>query len=150
MGQRSEPLPEEIDALLDGFAGDFPSRPQTGIMWAALRSCYATESDAVEAERRSPGIILPYMNRPGNIVGSFAVLVDKLGDEQAARALCQQNPAVLGTSPKGLAECSAADIRSAAAFREAVDRLPLGLRFWASAFAAVVVLGVLLALLEPS
>ena len=74
--RRSKPVPAEVEALL---ATDFPSKAQVGIMWAALRDCYASEAEAIAAARRYPSLVLPYMNTPSNIAGCYGVLVGLLG-----------------------------------------------------------------------
>ena len=145
--RRSKPVPAEVDSLL---AADFPSRPQVGIMWAALRECYATDDDAIAAAKRYPSLVLPYMNSPSNIAGCYSVLVDLLGRE-GARGVCIQNPAVLGNDPSSLQRCTAKDIQDSADLREFIDlRLPFGLRFWAGAFAAAAVAGIAAALSAPA
>ena len=145
--RRSKTVPPVVDLLL---AADFPSRPQVGIMWAALRECYATDADAIAAAKRYPSLVLPYMNSPSNIAGCFSVLSDLLG-EPAARGVCIQNPAVLRNDPSSLQRCTAKDIQDSAALREFIDlRLLFGLRFWAGAFAAAAVAGIAAALSAPA
>lgn len=104
------PLPAEVDELLS----EDTSRENTELLWAAFRECFATEADAVAAARRNTGTILPYLNVPSNIRGSFGVLVDLLGDEAAARDVCAKNPGVLQCRPASLARESAESIVRAA------------------------------------
>lgn len=139
MKRKSKRVPAEVDALL---AADFPSRGQVPIMWATLLECYATEAEAIAAAKRYPSLVLPYMNSPGNIAGSFKVLIEKVGRE-SAREICVKNPGVLGNDPVKLELCSAKDIEDSADLREWIDtKLPFGLRFWAGAFAAAAVGGI--------
>ena len=127
------------------LAPDFPSRDRVGIMWAALRECYATEAEAIEAARRYPSLVLPYMNTPGNIVGCYDVLVELLG-VSGAREVAVKNPAVLGNNPASLRRCTAKDVRATAELREFLDtKLPFGLRAWTRAFVLLVAVGIALA-----
>ena len=91
-------LPDEVDALLS----DDTSRANTEALWAALRSCFATEQEAIAAASRNTGTILPYLNSPTNIYGNYDVLVDMLGRE-GARDVCTKNPGILQCNPKILA-----------------------------------------------
>ena len=145
MTRRGKRVPDEVDALL---AADFPSRDQVPIMWAALSECYASDAEAIAAAKRYPALVLPYMNSPGNILGSFKVLCELLGRD-GAREVCIKNPGVLGNDPVKLSLCSAKDIQDSAAVREWIDtKLPFGLRFWAGAFAASAVGGIALKLAQ--
>ena len=72
-------LPSEVDSLL---SEDTP-REQVEILWAALRSCFGSEAEAIAAASRNTGTILPYLNAPSNIYGSYKVLVDMLGRDGA-------------------------------------------------------------------
>ena len=101
-------LPAEVDELLSEDTDRIGVRK----LWCALRKCYATEEEAVAAVKRNTGTILPYLNAPSNIYGSYEVLVDLLGDE--ADAVVRKNPGVLQCNPKALARESADSIRSAA------------------------------------
>lgn len=86
-------------------------------MWNLLLKCYATEAEAITAAKRTTSLILPYMNSPTNIAGSYDVLVELLGEE-AARDVCIRNPAVLGNDPAALRGCSAKDIQDSARLKE--------------------------------
>lgn len=98
MKSKRMPLPAEVDVLL---ASD-TSRGETQALWAALRSCFTTEAEAIAAAKRNTGTILPYLNAPSNIYGSFAVLVDLLGKD-GARDVCTKNPGILQCNPATLA-----------------------------------------------
>ena len=79
MTAKGLPLPSEVESKLS----DDTSRELTEKMWAALRGCYDTEAEAISAAERSMSTVLPYLNRPSNIVGSYRVLCDKLGADGA-------------------------------------------------------------------
>lgn len=106
---KSLPLPAELDALLSADT----DRDNTRQMWAAFRSCYASESEAIQAAKRNTGTILPYLNSPGNIYGSYAYIVEELG-LAGAREVCKQNPGVLQCDPRAIRQSSGEDIRKAA------------------------------------
>jgi len=102
-------LPAEVDELLSTDT----DRQNTKALWAALRSCFKTEEEAVAAAARNTGTILPYLNSPSNIYGSFDVLVQMLGREGAVD-VCSKNPGILQCNPKILAREEADKIVSAA------------------------------------
>jgi len=91
-------LPADVEALLS----DATARRETEVLWAALRSCFKTEAEAIAAATRNTGTILPYLNSPGNIYGCYAVLVDMLGKDGAVD-LCSKNPGILQCNPRVLA-----------------------------------------------
>lgn len=91
-------LPPEIDSILSADT----SRENTEALWAALRSCFSSEDEAIAAATRNTGTILPYLNSPSNIYGNYDVLVDMLGRE-GARDVCAKNPGILQCNPKILA-----------------------------------------------
>ena len=109
MRSRRLELPPEVDELLSPDT----DRPNTKALWAALRSCFATEEEAIAAAARNTGTILPYLNSPSNIYGSYEVLVEMLGKEGAVD-VCSKNPGILQCNPKLLARESANSITNAA------------------------------------
>jgi hypothetical protein len=114
-------LPEEVDVLLSADTG----RRETEALWAALRSCFPSESEAIQAASRNTGTILPYLNSPSNIYGSYKVLVDKLGRAEAT-AVCSKNPGILQCNPKILALEEADSIVRAANFVDFFEAGVLG------------------------
>ena len=127
MRSKRAKLPAEVEELLSSDT----DRVTTEILWAAFRSCYATEGDAIAAAALNTGTILPYLNSPGNIYGSYEVLVDLLGRE-GAQDVCSKNPGVLQCSPIALRRESPEAIVKAAdqvAFFEGIlGQLPPALR----------------------
>jgi hypothetical protein len=73
-----------------------------------------------------PQTILPYLNRPVNIKGSFAYLVESLGVD-GARDVIIKNPGVLTIDPKAIVQSSPADIVRAANFIDKIDSAPIPL-----------------------
>lgn len=116
----SLPLPEEVESLLSADT----DRKTTSQMWAAFSKCYETEDEAVEAAKRNTGTILPYLNSPSNIIGSYAYIVEELGLEQA-REVCKQNPGVLQCDPRALRQTSGEEIARAAKVVDNFERLKL-------------------------
>mmetsp|Transcript_34563 Transcript_34563/g.73784 ORF Transcript_34563/g.73784 Transcript_34563/m.73784 type:complete len:213 (-) Transcript_34563:283-921(-) len=116
------PLPAEVEELLS----DDTPRDQVQIMWAAMRGCYATEADAVAAVERNTGTILPYLNSPSNIRGSYAYLTEIFGPA-GARVIVTKNPGVLSCDPRALRQTSAEEIEKAANLVDSVENLPIPL-----------------------
>jgi len=114
-------LPQEVDAMLSADT----DRKNTKALWAALRSCFKTEKEAIAAASRNTGTILPYLNSPSNIYGSFDVLVEMLGKEGAVD-VCSKNPGILQCNPKILARESADSIVNAANQVDFFERELLG------------------------
>ena len=121
------PLPDEVAALLS----DDTSRENTEALYAALRSCFATEEQTIAAATRNTGTILPYLNSPSNIYGSYEVLVDMLGKSEASD-VCLKNPGILQCNPITLRREDPEKIVSAAntvdAFEGVLGKLPPALR----------------------
>jgi len=118
-------LPPEVDKQVDKLLSADADRQNTKALWAALRSCFKTEEDAIAAAARNTGTILPYLNSPSNIYGSFDVLVEMLGKEEAVD-VCSKNPGILQCNPRILARESADSIKDAANKVDFFERL-LGL-----------------------
>lgn len=108
-------LPEEVADLLSADT----DRGTTEQLWAAFRSCFGTEDEAIAAAKRNTGTILNYLNSPTNIYGSYEVLVDKLGRD-GARDVCRMNPGILQCNPSTLAREDADKVVSTA---ETVERI---------------------------
>jgi len=114
-------LPAELDELIS----EDTDRPAVETLWAAMRSCYPTEDAAVVAATRNTGTILPYLNSPSNIRGSYDVLVDMLGRE-AATEICVKNPGILQCNPLTLAQEKPESIIQAADFVDFFENGLLG------------------------
>lgn len=127
MSAKRQKLPEQVDELLS----DDTSRREVEILWAALRSCFASEEEAIAAASRNTGTILPYLNSPSNIYGCFEVLVELLGRDAAA-SVCAKNPGILQCNPRVLAREKPEKIIQAADtvdfFEGALGALPPALR----------------------
>ncbi|KAL1529913.1 hypothetical protein AB1Y20_000841 [Prymnesium parvum] len=130
------PLPAEVEALLS----EETSRKDVEILWAALRACFDDERDAVAAAVRSPTTILPYLNAPSNIYGSYEYLVEQLGVE-GAREVCAKNPGVLACRPAALRQTSAESIVNAANAIDFIESIPIPLALRNSLDKVIFVLG---------
>ena len=113
-------LPEEVAELISADT----NRQQTEMMWSVFRACYATEDDAISAAKRNTGAILPYLNSPGNIQGSFQYLKEELGMD-GARDIVNKNPGVLSCAPAALRQTAIEDIQKAANTVDAIESLPI-------------------------
>ena len=120
MSSKALPLPEDLESLLSAAT----DRKTTSQLWAAFRSCYATEGDAIEAAKRNTGTILPYLNSPGNIYGSYEYLAEILGVE-GAQEVCRQNPGVLQCDPRALRQTTGESIVRAAKAVDAFESVKL-------------------------
>ena len=98
MTAKGLPLPDEVESKLS----DDVARARRRRCGPRLRGCYDTEAEAISAAERSMSTVLPYLNRPSNIVGSYRVLCDKLGAD-GARSVINKNPNVLSCNPIELA-----------------------------------------------
>ena len=67
----------------------------------------------VEAAKRNSASILPYLNRPANIIGTFEYLEEELGTE-GAQDVISKNPGVLSLSPAMARQTPIEDIVKAA------------------------------------
>ena len=92
-------LPDLVEEKLNVSEETKESRPGALLLWALLINIYPTEDEALAAVRRNSAIILPYLNRPVNIVGSWEVLLDLLGGEEEALQVVTRNPGVLACNP---------------------------------------------------
>jgi len=127
MSAKRLPLPDEVDVLLSSDT----SRENTEALWCALRSCFDSDEEAIAAASRNTGTILPYLNSPSNIYGSYEVLEGMLGRD-GAKDVCTKNPGILQCNPRTLARDDASNIARAADVVDAVESvlgaIPAGLR----------------------
>ena len=90
-----------------------------------------TEAEAIAAASRNTGTILPYLNAPSNIYGSYKVLVEMLGRDGAGD-VCAKNPGILQCNPIALAREKPESIVKAADtvdfFEGVLGKLPPALR----------------------
>jgi hypothetical protein len=93
-------LPDAVEALLvDDELRSRGSRAAVRLLWAALLEVYASEEAALRAVALNSVVVLPYLNRPWHITGSWEVLLEMMGSEAAAREVIELNPGVLTVNP---------------------------------------------------
>ena len=97
-------LPQEVEALLIDEEMR-ASRSRVRLLWANLLEVYESEELALEAVRKNSVIVLPFLNKPRHISGSWSVLKEKLGESEA-RDVIEKNPGVLSCNPLLLREQS--------------------------------------------
>lgn len=118
--------PAVMDLLVDDELKN--SVPAVKILWSRLLEVYGSEADALAGVQKNSAIVLPYLNRPVNIDGSWAVLKSMMPEEEA-RAVIRQNPGILACNPVGLKAAKAGDVQRAAAFVDAFETLPTSARW---------------------
>ena len=97
-------------------------------LWFAMRKCYPSEADAVAAVTRNSAVILPQVNSPTKIKGTYALLCKRLG-KGGAKDVITKNPGVLCCSPASLEKQSDADIVNAANLIDKLDQYKTPVKF---------------------
>jgi len=97
LGDAPVELPQPVEALLvdDELRA---SRPGTCLLWATLLQVYPDEPSALAAVARNSAIVLPYLNRPAYISGSWREINEKMGPEDALDVVTK-NPGILCCNP---------------------------------------------------
>mmetsp|Transcript_21170 Transcript_21170/g.68238 ORF Transcript_21170/g.68238 Transcript_21170/m.68238 type:complete len:222 (-) Transcript_21170:730-1395(-) len=91
------------------------------ILWREFKKCYPNEKVALEMLSKNTAVILPTLNSPRKIKGTYALLNKRLG-KKAAADLLLKNPGVLVCSPEGLEKQSDDDILKAADLVESLEK----------------------------
>ena len=89
-------------------------------LWKEFKKCYPSEAVAQQMLSKNTAVILPQLNSPSKIKGTYALLIKRLGKKQA-QEIVQKNPGVLVCSPTALAKESDESIIKAANFVESVE-----------------------------
>ncbi|KAL1522172.1 hypothetical protein AB1Y20_021811 [Prymnesium parvum] len=110
------------------------------ILWKEFKKCYPSEAVAQEMLSKNTAVILPQLNSPRKIKGTYALLNTRLGKVRAAEVL-EKNPGVLICSPESLEKQSDDDIVNAA---NLVDTLNKN-KAVVNAFAGALFLGIVCA-----
>ena len=116
-------IPAALDALLDPAI----DRDEVGPLWREFRACYPSEDDAVSAASRNLQVILPFVNIPSNIEGSWRVLCSKFSDAEALQ-IVSEHPGILANKPGELDQCSQDDIRRTVTMVTKIATIPPGVR----------------------
>jgi len=128
MVDASTPLPPAIEALINLDDEMRDSRAGVALLWSRLVDVYASEEAALAAVKRNSAVVMPYLNKPGNIDGSWEVLQETMG-EADAREVITKNPGILASNPGLLRDASAGQVQAAASAVNAVESLPMPVRF---------------------
>jgi len=121
------PLPEAIESLLvDDTLKE--SRPGVRILYNRVLNIYPTTEDALAAVSRNSALVLPYLNKPYHVDGSWRILTEMMGEEEAL-AVVNKNPGLLTCNPAGLKGASVGDIKRAAMLVEIVEAVPVSARW---------------------
>ena len=75
--------------------------------------CYPNEETAIAALDRNTAVIAPQVNSPTKIMGSYALLVERFG-EDGVLEIITKNPGILACTPQSLSKQSNDDISNAA------------------------------------
>ena len=89
-------------------------------LWKEFKKCYPSEAVAQQMLSKNTAVILPQLNSPTKIKGTYALLKKRLG-KKVAQEVVTKNPGVLVCSPEGLAKESDEAIIKAANFVESVE-----------------------------
>ena len=89
-------------------------------LWKEFKKCYPSEAVAQQMLSKNTAVILPQLNSPAKIKGTYALLIKRLGKKQA-QEIITKNPGVLVCSPTALAKESDESIIKAANFVESVE-----------------------------
>jgi len=73
-------------------------------------------------------VVLPYLNKPYHVDGSWRILTEMMGEEEAL-AVVNKNPGLLTCNPAGLKGASVGDIKRAAMLVEIVEAVPVSARW---------------------
>ena len=83
------------------------------ILWKEFQKCYRSRDVATSMLSKNTAVILPTLNSPRKIKGTYALLNKRLGRSRATEVL-EKNPGVLVCSPESLEKQSDDDIIGAA------------------------------------
>ena len=113
-------LPPEVAAMLDVDDELRESEPAARVLWSRLLEIYPSEDAALAAVRRNSALIMPYMNKPAFIDGSWRVLNQMMSEAEALEVVTK-NPGILACNPAGLVTSDAETVKRAAGFVDGVE-----------------------------
>ena len=90
------------------------------MLWSRLLEIYPSEDAALAAVRRNSALIMPYMNKPAFIDGSWRVLNQMMSEAEALEVVTK-NPGILACNPAGLVTSDAETVKRAAGFVDGVE-----------------------------
>eukprot|EP00316_Scyphosphaera_apsteinii_P013471 CAMPEP_0119321520 /NCGR_PEP_ID=MMETSP1333-20130426/55639_1 /TAXON_ID=418940 /ORGANISM="Scyphosphaera apsteinii, Strain RCC1455" /LENGTH=206 /DNA_ID=CAMNT_0007328513 /DNA_START=338 /DNA_END=958 /DNA_ORIENTATION=+ len=127
LGDECLMLPQQVESkLVDSELR--AQRPAVRVLWALLLCIYPSQNAAIAAVERNSALVMPNLNRPFNLEGSWEVLNDMLGAEEAL-AVVTQNPGILASDPRLLAKSNAMTVKTVAGVVNTIDgTLPVWFR----------------------
>ena len=94
-----------------------------GYCQADSMAAHEDDEDAtLAAVQRNSALIMPYMNKPAFIDGSWRVLLEMMPEADALEVVTK-NPGILASNPAGLAMSDAETIKRAAGFVDGVENV---------------------------
>ena len=90
------------------------------VLWSRLLRIYPTEEAALSAVIRNSALVMPYLNKPAYIDGSWRVLLSMMSREEALEVITK-NPGILSCDPAALRTSDAASVKRAAGFVDGVE-----------------------------
>lgn len=109
---RASPAPQRV-SFQSGGQKKAGQEEEILILWREFKKCYKSEAVAQEMLGKNTAVILPQLNSPRKIKGTYALLNKRLG-KKAAADLLLKNPGVLVCSPESLEKQSDEEIIKAA------------------------------------
>ena len=90
------------------------------ILWNTLKQCYPTEADAERAVNKNSMTVNPSMNSPTKITGTYALLVERFGEDKT-QEIISANPGILTCTRQAVETQTDDDILKATEFVTLVD-----------------------------
>ena len=115
-------IPPEVEKMLDVDDELRAQRPGAVVIWSRLLEIYPDEAMTLSAVQRNSALVLPYLNKPAFIDGSWKVLLEMMSREEALEVVIK-NPGILASNPAGLAMSDAETIKRAAGFVDGVENV---------------------------
>ena len=115
-------LPAEVEAMLQVDDELREQRPGAIVLWSRLLDIYPDEAAALAAVQRNSALVMPYLNKPAFIDGSWRVLLEMMPEADALEVVTK-NPGILASNPAGLAMSDAETIKRAAGFVDGVENV---------------------------
>ena len=115
-------LPPKVAMMLDIDDELREQEPGARVLWSRLLQIYPDAEAAEAAVLRNSALVMPYLNKPAFIDGSWRVLCGMMPEEDAL-VVVTKNPGILASNPAGLAMSDAETIKRAAGFVEGADKV---------------------------
>ena len=116
VGRSDGTLPPGIAERVSFQTGGYKQAGQAAeikILWDTFKACYPSEEAAEAAVNKNSAVILPNLNSPTKITGTYNLLLERFGEAEALDIITK-NPGILVCTPGSLSDQSNDDIRNAA------------------------------------